>query len=147
MSPSGDLALLATVRSTMVRPGLLCLSFGSLTKVPFGGNAPDAMPSVVARKVEPDDSVPNTVIIRLASIDLRFCVEDFDSELCIGEWGSWAAFSVDIKMDVLSRYTPNIVPTKSKCAPFGHGVDGVLFRERLSIVLSVVGGSCSVRNR
>ena len=50
--------------------------------MPFGGNAPEAIPRVVARKVDPDDSVPNTVIIRLDSID---CREADDIDSCIGE--------------------------------------------------------------
>lgn len=40
-----------------------------MTYVPFTGNAPDATPNVVARNVDPDDSVPNTDIIRLGSTE------------------------------------------------------------------------------
>lgn len=42
-----------------------------MTYVPFGGNDPEAMPRVVARNVDPLDSVPKTEIILLGSIDFR----------------------------------------------------------------------------
>jgi len=40
-----------------------------VTYVPLEGNAPDAIPRVVARKVDPEDSVPKTVMRRLDRMD------------------------------------------------------------------------------
>ena len=55
----------------IVLPVLLFLSDGSVTCLPFLGNTPVAMPRVVAKKVDPEDSVPNTVINLLGSTESR----------------------------------------------------------------------------
>mmetsp|Transcript_37572 Transcript_37572/g.69519 ORF Transcript_37572/g.69519 Transcript_37572/m.69519 type:complete len:105 (+) Transcript_37572:1571-1885(+) len=103
----------------MVRPGLLFRSVGRVTYVPFGGNAPEAMPRVVARNVDPDDSVPNTVIIRLDSID---CREREDDDIELWSDGATASFIVAISFDVRSKYIPRRNPRKSRCIPFEHRI-------------------------